>query len=100
MIAFVAPSSRQPEGAGIWLASYDSREPPVFLTEGDFPNWSPLQDKIVYVLGNNLMVANPNPENPDPQLITQRAGQRPRHEPGLDARTRRTPAAGSRTRAR
>jgi len=71
IIAFVAPSPGNQEVPGIWLARYDSREPPVFLTEGDFPNWAPLQDKIVYVLGNNLMVANPNPQNPDPQLITR-----------------------------
>jgi RTX calcium-binding nonapeptide repeat (4 copies)/WD40-like Beta Propeller Repeat len=70
-IAFVAPDPSNPTVDGIWLASYDQRKPPVFLTDGDLPNWSPLQDKIVYVLGSNLMVANPTPSNPDPQAITR-----------------------------
>jgi hypothetical protein len=70
-IAYVAPDPKNKDVNGIWLASYDGRKPPVFLTDGDLPNWAPLQDKIVYVLGGNLMVANPNPGNPDPQPITR-----------------------------
>jgi hypothetical protein len=70
-IAYVAPSPDDEKVPGIWLASYESRTPPVFLTVGDLPNWAPLQDKIVYVLGNDMMVANPDPANPDPQQITR-----------------------------
>ena len=70
-IAFVAPVPGNRNVDGIWLASYDARKPPVFVTPGDLPNWSPLQDKIVYVLGGNLMVANPNPQNPAPEPITR-----------------------------
>ena len=73
-IAYVAPDPSNPRTPGIWLASYDGRTPPVFLTDGDLPNWSPLQDKIVYVLGSNLMVANPNPQNPDPEAVTRESG--------------------------
>jgi len=70
LIAYVAPDPDKPFVPGIWLAQYDERKPPVFLTDGDLPNWAPLQDKIVYTLGGNLMVANPNPANPDPRPIT------------------------------
>jgi Tol biopolymer transport system component len=70
-IAYVAPTPKNANVPGIWLMGVDHLSPPVFLTPGDMPNWSPLQDKLVYVLGANLMVANPNPQNPDPQAITR-----------------------------
>src|SRR6266540_2807489 len=70
-IAYVAPDPQNPSVQGIWLAAYDRRTPPVFLTDGRQPNWSPLGDKLVYVRDGNLWVANPNTRSPDPQAITK-----------------------------
>jgi len=69
-IAYVAPDPNDARVQGIWLAAYDGRTKPVFLTDGRHPNWSPLGDKLVYVRDANLWVANPNPGNPAPQAIT------------------------------
>ncbi len=70
-IAYVAPDPQNPTVNGIWLAAYDRNRLPVFLTDGEQPNWSPLGDMLVYTLGGNLMVARPDPTNPRPTLITR-----------------------------
>jgi hypothetical protein len=69
-IAFVAPDPSSPDVSGIWLAATDRKTQPVFLTDGEEPNWSPLGDRLVYSLGGNLWVAKPDPSDPRPQQIT------------------------------